>query len=252
MTLWQYFDSETSSSDTQQLRCTEMDGRETQPSVSDDTSESWCSVHHPNVHVVKPEPLNTFSAPINAQQRVTSWLEKYHQVMPGSVRYEQGKAAVSIAKSDISLVDFLQCSAPFRPSFMDRKLQKTRSLVITPKKQQPNVHDRQTKSSTIYDTRRRSLVCDRKEVEWDAQTTAVPGDAEFLSHAFDHFVAFQPLDFVKRRELSACATIVDHHDDGNELDYAETVRVEEHEQNGLWSYFSGVLDDLTRDITFIQ
>ncbi|KAJ1882503.1 hypothetical protein LPJ57_000879 [Coemansia sp. RSA 486] len=106
--------------------------------------------------------------------------------------------------------------------------------------------------STIYDTRRRSLVCDRKEVEWDAQTTAVPGDAEFLSHAFDHFVAFQPLDFVKRRELSACATIVDHHDDGNELDYAETVRVEEHEQNGLWSYFSGVLDDLTRDITFIQ
>ncbi|KAJ1643124.1 hypothetical protein LPJ64_005080 [Coemansia asiatica] len=99
---------------------------------------------------------------------------------------------------------------------------------------------------------------------WGART-AGDGDAEFLSHAFTHFVAFQSVDFATRhhhhhydgREMSACVTAVG--DECDELDVLEdTAMAEEYpneldcKQISLWSYFSGILDDLTCDITFIQ
>lgn len=66
-------------------------------------------------------------------------------------------------------------------------------------------------------------------------TNTTTTDAEFLSHAFSHFVTFQPLDFDRQ--------------------YRGRIQLTEREEepkDGVWSYIAKSINDATRDITFFQ
>lgn len=75
----------------------------------------------------------------------------------------------------------------------------------------------------------------RDEEEEEKMVTNTTTDAEFLSHAFNHFVTFQPLDFDRQ--------------------YRGRIQLTEREEepkDGVWSYIAKSINDATRDITFFQ
>ncbi|KAJ2805287.1 hypothetical protein H4R20_002151 [Coemansia guatemalensis] len=96
--------------------------------------------------------------------------------------------------------------------------------------------------------------------------------AEILSHAFHHFAAFHPLDFTSQSEASSnIATLVGGGSShlGSIYDWPDKSVTSPPSSPGshdtqhsigagfntlanVWSFFSGVLEDLTRDTTFIN
>ncbi|KAI7835213.1 hypothetical protein BX661DRAFT_195740 [Kickxella alabastrina] len=297
------------------------------PTPADITSESWCSVQYPTTPARQAIPLST----AQTQQRVIHWLETYHVTSPlYSVRYEaisrnsnnscSGGGVVIGNKrrlSEISLVDFLKCSAPYRPSFLDRSQRNYEQSEQKPQQQHHNLNEWCTAhtESPVLNSSRQSLNANGFRCAhvgggvWrpmslsntssaaatsleDTQSTALGGltkstrstaklgmssasanevssgigssgssssstndnDAEFLGHVFQHFVAFQPLDFAPHTPVArsiADDTLYASSDiedvDCNAPEGASSIK-----KSSLWSYFSEMFEDFTRDVTFIH
>ncbi|KAJ2689586.1 hypothetical protein IWW39_001390 [Coemansia spiralis] len=141
-------------------------------STLDTFSESWCSVH------LSPQqpafPLPPSEPP---QQRVATWLQQQHIEAMQPAQYA---SSCRKSQSQVSLADFLRCTGPQRPSFLDR---------TKPKQTAPDT----TASPPAPDSKQHPRAAEEEE----------PTDAEFLSHVLSHFVAFQPQDF-PQIALAAC------------------------------------------------
>ncbi|KAJ2786657.1 hypothetical protein GGI15_001331 [Coemansia interrupta] len=251
--LWQYFAGDETQPEYPIVGHTMADAL----SASDAASSSWCSVQRPGA--AKPPPPSPTIPEIPAHQRVASWLAQQ-----GAVHYRasDGSAAVvtaaterSVPASDVSLGDFLRCTAPYRPSFMDRR-DACRPEAGCRDAGMPDIPER-TQDTIGADAGRPEQLASLQDAPG---ATESEGDADFLHHAFGRFVAFQPLDFACHR-ASTAAPPEDNGDgngDGSEDDglCGETCvglgsRTEQGTKS-LWAYFASVVDEMTRDVTFIQ
>ncbi|KAJ2380752.1 hypothetical protein GGI23_007734 [Coemansia sp. RSA 2559] len=135
--------------------------------------------------------------------------------------------------SDASLADFLRCVSPYRPSFMDKpRNHSPRAGALKQSDNPPTVA--RTRSEDFRRRRNKPVrsLADREPV--DAEASA--GDAEFLSHALCHFVAFQPLDFTPYAPQPSPADLDEARQNDND--------------GHLWSFIAGMFDDYSHNITF--
>ncbi|KAJ2519628.1 hypothetical protein H4217_002560 [Coemansia sp. RSA 1939] len=183
-------------------------------------------------------------------EKVAAWIAKYSTMPAGGSAGAASRAGADSSRvrrrrplSDASLADFLRCASPFRPSFMDKPRRQQQ-------KQQPapaaavvvaaaaaaaaaaaigedcgNAAD----EAAAADSSEQTLLCyDRA------------GDAEFLGHAFYHFVSFQPLDFAPYAPLPP--TPFDADEAGGSFGKTNSA--------GAWSYITRFFSDYSHDIHF--
>ncbi|KAJ1949562.1 hypothetical protein EC988_004723 [Linderina pennispora] len=246
------------------------------------------------------------------QQRVSSWLEKYHGTdgTPGEGREP--------SPNEPSLGDFLQCRSPFRPKFLNRPRRGLMHIVDSGHGSKNSVGSEPDMGHLPrYISLTRSASETRRKVGWVARrldsTSQIddpairesaiapppssghmqgsegsvsqnsgtrsaeeqqhqqqqqeevlmgsgsprPGDAEFLSYAFQGFVAFQPLDFAARAAAMAAMRNMLEDDQVSAMpspaaEDSPPQPTREPRDSGLWSYIADFIDDFTKDITYIQ
>ncbi|KAJ1721591.1 hypothetical protein LPJ53_003902 [Coemansia erecta] len=272
--LWQYFAGDETPPEYPTAGHTMPDAL----SASDAASSSWCSVQRPGAakgHIPPPA-----LPAIPAHQRVASWLAQQ-----GAVHYRasDGAAVVAVAASavrsggppasDVSLGDFLRCSAPYRPSFMDRpsacmqtapEASGETAAADIPERMQSTMADTGRPEQLPLQDAAPAIPAAPAAAAATTTTAESEGDADFLHHAFGHFVAFQPLDFARHRTSAAApegndsgnVSGDDDEDDDDDGLCGETCvghgsRTEQ-QTKSLWAYFADVVDEMTRDVTFIQ
>ncbi|KAJ2547624.1 hypothetical protein EV175_005143 [Coemansia sp. RSA 1933] len=127
--------------------------------------------------------------------------------------------------SDASLADFLRCTAPYQPSFMDKKKPHTKQPAPTVKTDW-NQGTEQLANARSEEYKEQIRMGERESVE-------TGGDAEFLSHALCHFAAFQPHDFAPPVDL-------------------DEPKQRDNTNGGLlvWSFIRDMFDDYSHTITF--
>ncbi|KAJ1798315.1 hypothetical protein LPJ59_002578 [Coemansia sp. RSA 2399] len=205
--------------------------------------DSWCLVSQPpmiqnantkNQKVDESvQKANATSQRVDESiQKVTAWMTK-HSSIPNTNMSASAPLVRRQSAGDVSLADFLRCASPYRPSFMDKPRNRSPRAGALKQSDKPSTVSR-TRSEDFRRRRNnlvRSLV-DREPVE----AVASAGDAEFLSHALCHFVAFQPLDFTPYTPQPSPA----------DLDEARQKDSDGH----LWSFITGMFDDYSHNITF--
>ncbi|KAJ2387315.1 hypothetical protein GGI05_004121 [Coemansia sp. RSA 2603] len=243
--LWQYFAGD----ETQPELSTEHTVADALSS-SDTASSSWCSVQRPVV--LKTNPSEPSLAAIPAHQRVACWLAQQQDFVHYGATQPTTWPAARGPPSDVSLGDFLRCSPPYRPSFMDRRSAPAQ-LAASGDPVAPQVGE-QKQHTMLHTDRLEQPLQDHPATLAAAEPE---GDADFLHHAFGHFVAFQPLDFQRHRSnaLLASSGAMDEGNDGDSLCGETCVGQGSHteqETKSLWAYFASVVDEMTRDVTFIH
>ncbi|KAJ1663069.1 hypothetical protein IW140_005892 [Coemansia sp. RSA 1813] len=211
-------------------------------------TDSWCLVNQqpPQAQVATTTaPANISNRQIDESiQKVATWMAKYNTV-PNSSASVPLVCRKRRSLSDVSLADFLQCASPYRPSFMNnprgsnhctrgpcKQSDKTPAVVAVPR----------TRSEDCIRRRKSSeqAPADNEPLKYEAMAAslAATGDAEFLSHALCHFVAFQPLDFVAYQPSQPPPSP------------AASDEAMQKATAGLWSYIAGIFDDYSHNITF--
>ncbi|KAJ2722686.1 hypothetical protein GGI07_003149 [Coemansia sp. Benny D115] len=311
MTLWQYSSDEYTPETANWQPTAETIAAQ---SCFDAVSESWCSVQYPAENLQQAKASSSLPS-IPPQQRVADWIQQ-SCLSRTSVYYEpSGTVAVQFQRrrslGEASLQDFLGCSGPYRPSFMDHRVSNKYALLERQSTQSGSSSARvNAKKSTQHGGKttkgrsstsrpspaasatssmhvgvistgtssRCSASAERRQQNVGrcrpgrevaavptntASIAAAEGDADFLSHAFHRFVSFQPMDFVSNWEELISGTAecdakggdIGEFNDDSIADGRTALASSKSSQStsqALWTYLTDLVDDLTRDVTYIH
>ncbi|KAJ2659516.1 hypothetical protein IWW48_003462 [Coemansia sp. RSA 1200] len=178
-------------------------------------------------------------------EKVAAWIAKYNTMPAGSSAGAASKASADSRRvrrrrplSDASLADFLRCASPYRPSFMDKPRRQHKQLAPAVATLVAADAAAAAIGEGCGNAANEATAADSSEQTLLSYDTA--GDAEFLSHAFYHFVSFQPLDFAPYAPLSPIPFDAD--EAGGGLGKANNA--------GAWSYITRFFSDYSHDIHF--